>query len=515
MSVRPLTFRPLRCAVVGMVMEQVGIEKALAERAHEQEVLYHFTDRLYRARSLRDSYDAALDAIGDGLGCPYASILRFDSQGLMRFVAWRGLSQSYRQAVDGHSPWRPGDQNAEPICIEDLEAADEPEALKVTIRKEGIRALAFIPLTLDGGVIGKFMTYYQTPHHFTDHELRLSLMVARQLSFSIGRHLADDDARRLIAIVESSDDAIFAEDLNGIITNWNAGAERLFGYSKDEAFGKSSAILIPSDRSDEEPIILRRIRNGERIHPYETIRQRKDGSLVNISLTVSPIMGANSTIAGVSKIARDITDRRRAEEKQQLLLREMNHRIRNLFAVTSSIVGLSAQSASSASALAATVRDRLDALARAHSLTVSANGADNQPATTLHAIIQTILAPYDTDYGAESRFAINGPDDVVSGNAIIPISLLIYEFATNAAKHGSLSTPSGRIDVVSAIEGDRIVLTWCESGATAAPEQRRNEGFGSKLISATTTLLAADLSDEWGSTGKTIRISLPRNSLVD
>src|SRR4029077_6903619 len=137
------------------------------------------------------------------------------------------------------------------------------------------------------------------------------------------------------------------------------------------------------------------------------------------------------------------------------------------------------------------------------------------PATTLHAIIQTILAPYDTDNGAESRFAINGPDDVVSGNAIIPISLLIYEFAANAAKHGSLSTPSGRIDVESAIEGDRIVLTWCESGATAAQEQRRNEGFGSKLISATTTLLAADLSDEWGSTGKTIRISLPRNSLVD
>jgi PAS domain S-box-containing protein len=496
-------------------MQQIGIDKALAERAHEQEVLYHFTDRLYRARTLRDSYDAALDAIGDGLGCPFASILRFDSQGVMRFVAWRGLSPSYRRAVEGHSPWRPGDQNAEPIWIGDLEAADEPETLKITIRKEGIRALAFIPLTIDGVVIGKFMTYYEAPHHFTDHELRLSLMVARQLSFSIRRHLADDDARRLIAIVESSDDAIFAEDLDGILTNWNAGAERLFGYAKDEAFGKSSGILIPSDRGNEEPTILGRIRNGERIHPYETVRQRKDGSLVDISLTVSPIMDKTSTIVGVSKIARDITDRRRAEEKQQLLLREMNHRIRNLFAVTSSIVGLSAQSAVSATALAATVRDRFDALARAHALTVSANGADNQPATTLHAIIQTILAPYDADNGAGPRFAISGPDDPVSGNAVIPLSLLIYELATNAAKYGGLSTPGGRIDVRSAIEGDRVVLTWCESGTTAARELRGNEGFGSKLISATTAQLAADLSDEWGSTGKTIRITVPRNSLAD
>lgn len=84
-------------------MEQIGIEKAFAQRAHEQGVLFRFTDSLYRAHSLNNIYDAALDAISDGLGCHRASILRFDPTGVMRFVAWRGLSASYRQAVDGHS----------------------------------------------------------------------------------------------------------------------------------------------------------------------------------------------------------------------------------------------------------------------------------------------------------------------------------------------------------------------------------------------------------------------------
>jgi PAS domain S-box-containing protein len=495
-------------------MEQIGIENALARRAHEQGVLYHFTDSLYRARSLNDVYDAALDAIGDGLGCPRASILRFDSDGVMRFVAWRGLSESYRQAVDGHSPWRQGDRNAQPICIADVEAANEPEALKATIRKEGIRALAFIPVTIDDKVIGKFMTYYETPHDFTDHELRLSLTVARQLGFSIGRHLADEDARRLIAIVESSDDAIFAKGLDGIITNWNAGAERLFGYAEHEVLGQSGTVLIPADRDDEEAIMLGRIRNGERINHYETVRQRKDRSLVDISLTVSPIMDADGTIIGVSKIARDITDRRRAQEKQQLLLREMNHRIMNLFAVTSSIVGLSAQSADSAPTLAATVRNRLDALARAHALTISANGEDNQPATTLHAIIQTILAPYDGGTnGAAARFEIKGSDVPVSGNAIIPLSLLLYEFATNAAKYGGLSTPSGRIDIRSAKDGDRFVLVWRESGGSPV-QVNDNEGFGSKLINVTANQLAAELSKEWKRSGLSIRLSIPRDKLT-
>jgi PAS domain S-box-containing protein len=127
----------------------------------------------------------------------------------------------------------------------------------------------------------------------------------------------------MAAIVESSDDAIISKDLNGIIASWNAGAERLFGYTATEVIGKSVTILIPQGRMDEEPYILERIRRGERIDHYETVRRRKDGSEVDISLTVSPIRDKSGKVIGASKIARDISERKRAEaEREELLRRE-------------------------------------------------------------------------------------------------------------------------------------------------------------------------------------------------
>ena len=118
---------------------------------------------------------------------------------------------------------------------------------------------------------------------------------------------------RLAAIVESSDDAIISKDLNGIIMSWNRGAERLFGYTADEMIGQPIQRLIPADRFEEEPRILEHIRQGQRIDHYDTVRRRKDGSLVHISLTVSPIKDGRGRIVGASKIARDITERKQAE----------------------------------------------------------------------------------------------------------------------------------------------------------------------------------------------------------
>ena len=187
-----------------------------------------------------------------------------------------------------------------------------------------------------------------------------------------GRRPARDEiraAQHYQAIVESSDDAILSKDLDGIILSWNNGAERLFGFTAEEAIGEPVTIVIPLDRRDEEPAILDKIQRGERIHHFETVRQRKDGSLLDISLTISPIRDSRGKIIGASKIARDITELKKARERQHLLLREMSHRVKNLFALCGSIVGLSARSATSVDKLAASARERLSALARAHSLT--------------------------------------------------------------------------------------------------------------------------------------------------
>jgi len=125
------------------------------------------------------------------------------------------------------------------------------------------------------------------------------------------RELATVTTNRLAAIVDSSDDAIVSKDLNGIITSWNTAAERMFGYTAAEAIGRSIRMLIPAELQDEEDMVLARIRNGEKVDHFETVRQRKDGSRLSISLTVSPIRNDRGEIVGASKIARDTTERSR------------------------------------------------------------------------------------------------------------------------------------------------------------------------------------------------------------
>lgn len=131
------------------------------------------------------------------------------------------------------------------------------------------------------------------------------------------RKRAEASRLHFAAIVESSEDAIISKTLDGIVLTWNAAAERLYGYAPHEIVGQPVTLLIPAGRDDEEPAILERIRRGDRIEHYETVRQRKDGTLIDVSLTISPIKDANGRIISVSKIARDITDRKRVEAALQ------------------------------------------------------------------------------------------------------------------------------------------------------------------------------------------------------
>src|SRR5262245_24869184 len=509
-------------AVQGLVdiPERKPVEQRLAGTPREQAALYRFTERLNRSVSVREACEAAVEAIISALACSRASVLLFDDTGVMQFAAWRGLSDQYRQAVAGHTPWRPGETGALPICIDDIDAADLGP-LKAVILEERIGALAFVPVAVDGGVVGKFMAYFDVPHHFSEDELDLAKTIALQLGFCMARVQADEAreqalqaARLHAAVVDSSADAILTIDLQGIITSWNDGAVQLYGYAAKDGIANPLTPLMPPDRRAEAASILERIRSGKRINHYETVRQRKDGSLIDVSLTVSPIRDAAGAIVGASKIARDITERRRAQDQQEMLLREMNHRIKNLFNVAISVVDLSARRAESAEALAAAVRDRLSALSRAHALTLakpSAVAAAPAEPTMLHALIQTIVAPYQGD---PPHIVVAGIDWALGPTAVTSLALLFNEFATNAAKYGSLSTPDGFVAVTCSQQGDRIHMVWAERGGPGVSSPDGKEGFGSFLARGVVQQYDGDLTRDWRRDGLVARVTVRADRLT-
>jgi PAS domain S-box-containing protein len=140
--------------------------------------------------------------------------------------------------------------------------------------------------------------------------------------------VAHEQSEKLVAIVESSDDAIIGKSLEGIVTSWNRGAQQVFGYTEAEMIGKSILTVIPEDRQHEEPMILGRLRKGEKIDHYETIRQRADGSLIDVSLTISPIKDKEGRVIGVSKIARDISEQKRNEERKNAFIAMASHELK-------------------------------------------------------------------------------------------------------------------------------------------------------------------------------------------
>lgn len=321
----------------------------------------------------------------------------------------------------------------------------------------------------------------------------------------------------LAAIVESSDDAIISKTLNGVIESWNQGAERLFGYSAAETVGRPIIMLIPEDRLDEEPRILARLRQGERVDHFETVRRRKDGSLVEISLTVSPVRDSSGRIIGASKIARDITDRRRAQQQQRLLLQEMNHRVKNLFAVVSGVVALSARSAKTAAQLAASVRERINALASAHQLTlprIGEDGLENRQDTTLRDLVATVFAPYLNGNGSNEQLVVTGEDIAIGRTAVTSFALLIHEFATNAAKYGALSSPSGRIEIRIFSNDGILGLEWRERGGPPLNGEPGSEGFGSVLARETIqSQLGGTIDRVWRPDGLEIQVKIPIDRL--
>jgi PAS domain S-box-containing protein len=306
----------------------------------------------------------------------------------------------------------------------------------------------------------------------------------------------------LASIVEFSDDAIISKNLDSIITSWNKGAEQLFGYLAEEAIGKPVTILIPPDRQDEESIIIERIRRGARVEHYETVRQRKDGSQIDVSLIVSPIRGAEGKVVGASKIARDITDRKRSEAQISVLAREAEHRAKNLLANVRAMVQLS--QADTPDGLKEAIAGRIEALANVHSLFAQSRWSGAE----LGSLVQQELSPYSR--AGEMRTLINGPAIILKQDVAQSIAVALHELATNAAKYGALSEEKGKVRVEWSRAADgRVVLRWIEAGGPAVSPPTR-KGFGTHVMEAMIRgHVGGDVRLDWHTEGLVCEIILP------
>jgi PAS domain S-box-containing protein len=302
---------------------------------------------------------------------------------------------------------------------------------------------------------------------------------------------AEQARAHLVAIVRSSDDAIISKDLNGIITSWNPAAERIYGYRADEVLGKSKSLLIPPEMPDELPNILRKIRAGERIELYETVRVRKDGKRIHLSMSVSPVFDAGGRIAGASTIARDISERLRHLQEIEALnarlrrsLQETHHRVKNNLQVISALADIQMEHDQAMVPVAALARigQHTRSLAAVHDLLTQeakADGSTDSISTqaTLDKLIPLLQA---TTGGRRITYMVEDFRLPVREGA--SLALLISELISNAVKHGRLD-----IELTLTRRGDSALLEVYDDGPGFPPDfdWREAANTGMELIDST------------------------------
>jgi PAS domain S-box-containing protein len=458
LSVEELNLRPTRDP------DYEAESRALVALAHEMAVS---PDRI-----LHKLAETALDLCG----AHSAGLSLLEEADQKRRFHWRVIVGAWEHNINGGTPRDFGpcgtvlDQNVALICRRPEQ--DFPYWNEVRpVLDEGL----LIPFYVNGEAIGTiWVIAHDESRRFDREDLRLMTSLGAFTGAAYQTWLSVDSARRLAAIVETSNDAIVGETLDGLITSWNRGAERLYGYSSEEAVGKPVTMVIPAERQDEDSAVLERIRRGERVESYETVRRRRDGSEVEISLTMSPVINNEGSITGASQIAHDISERKRSERQIALLAREAEHRCKNILATVQATVHLT--HADAAEDFKRVLNGRIQALANAHSLFVESRwaGAD------LRTLVVQELAPYCG--GDPGRARIEGSAIMLEPGTAQMIGVCLHELATNAAKYGALSWRNGRIQIAwSRTLDGLLVLNWSEVGGPPVTPPSR-EGFGTRVI---------------------------------
>ena len=410
-----------------------------------------------------------------------------------------GIIRSWNSAASRLFGYEAAEVIGKPVTILiPQDRQDEETFILQQIRRgERIEHYETVRRRKDGGLIDVSLTV--SPIRNAQGKIIGASKIARDIT---KRKREINAALLLASIVETSDDAIISKTLDGIIISWNKGAERIFGYMAEEIIGKSIKVLIPQEYHEEEDTILDRLRRGERIEHYETIRQRKHGSLINISLTVSPVKDPQGKIVGASKIARDITERKRIEAQISLLAREAEHRTKNILATVQATVHLT--QSETIDEFKSAIEGRIQALANVHALFVESRWEGAH----LNDLVTQELSPYCQD--VEARTRIEGPDLLLEPYAAQTIAITLHELATNAAKYGALSVPDGRVHVAwSGGEKAHLILRWTETGGPLVTSPTR-KGFGTRVMERMIReQLKGKMQFDWRAEGLVCEIVLP------
>lgn len=294
----------------------------------------------------------------------------------------------------------------------------------------------------------------------------------------------------------------------------NEALARINGLPADDHIGRYAFDIVPDLRPMAEPLLKRVLESGEPATDVEIEGERPRGAGVRRTWIEQfyPIKDDTGEVLGIGVVCEEVTDQRRAERARALLSRELSHRIKNMFAVISSIIRLSSRGNDAAQPFAQTIRGRIEALGRAHDYVrplEDEHDASVRSGRTLQSLMRAILEPYWDGQQAD-RIQIHGDDAVIGPTAATSLALAVHEFATNAVKYGALSVGNGTVDLACRVSGETLEITWTERGGPPADEPPIREGFGTVLARRSVTGdLGGMLAYDWQRGGVIIRLSAP------